>query len=153
MTDQYKQFDFKVYKELICRATQITDFREAFKEAKELYLYFFDEHIPYPIKDHPEEYESFCFALENYIEENNLISIDFISKSQAMKKYKLNERFFELFYPQPEQMVLVQNSIERFGKNIYSKLYNENLIVEILESDEYHIYLEERKKKFNKFNY
>jgi len=150
----YREFNFVEYKKLLCTAYQTANFNEALYLGKIDYLEVFDEALPYPIQQCPEEYELFCRFLEEQIRDCELLSMELITKTEAKNEYKLTDRFFTLFYSQPEDIVEIQNSRERFGgATVYSHLYNRNKIISIMESDEYQEYqLIKKNKKINFLN-
>ena len=144
----YREFNFKEYKQLLCTAYQTADFKDAMYLGKEDYSETFDDPLPYPIQEYPVEYELFCRLLEKSIEEQDLLAMELISKTEAKTQYKINDRFFELFYPCPEQVVELSNARERFGKSqMHAHLYNRNKIIQILESSEYQDHLEFKKNR------
>lgn len=144
-------FNFIEYKNLLCKAYQTTDFQVAMRLGRKEYLNTFEEPLPYPIQDYPEEYEAFCNLLHEKIEQLDLLDISYISKSEAKTRYKLNDIFFEKYYSQPDQKVLIKDSKERFGKTMFSFLYNENRIIQILDSQEYLDYVATKKLKKSKY--
>lgn len=147
-TVSYREFNFKEYKQLLCTAYQTADFKAAIYLGKEAYSEAFDDSLPYPIQEYPEEYELFCRLLEKSIEEQDLLVMELISKTEAKIEYKINDKFFELFYPYPEQFVELSNARERFGKSqMYAHLYNRNKIIRILESPEHQEHLETKKNR------
>lgn len=145
-TTNQTPFNFLEYKKLICVAFQTRTFEEGFMQAKQLYKEVFDEYLPYPIQDHPKELNQFMDMLQSIIDEFDLIELKLLSKNEIKLRYNLPDKFFDLFYPQPEQLVELHDSRERFGKKVYSHLYNENRVLAILESDKYQEYLETKRK-------
>lgn len=140
-------FNFLEYKKLLCKAYQTPIFNLAFEKGKKDYLENFGYYLPYPIKDYPEELQMFQNFLQEKIDNLNILELVLISKSQAKMKYKLNDVFFERWYHEPEQRVEMVESKERFGKKMFSYLYNENKIIQILDSNEYLEQQEHRKLK------
>jgi hypothetical protein len=140
-----KEFNFAEYKKTLCTAFQTADFNIAIKMGKDLYLETFDEWLPFPIKEYPEEYTAFMGLLNAKIEDENIVAIQLISKSEAKAKYKLTDKFFELFYPEPEQYYELPNSRSDYGKKIFCHLFNENKIIQIFDSEPYQNYKEAKK--------
>ncbi len=139
-------FNFFEYKKIICIAFQTRTFEEGFRQAKQMYKDTFDEYLPFPIQDHPAELSKFMDMLNNKIDESDLIELRLHSKGELKLRYNLTDKFFDLFYPQPEREVELHDSRERFGKKMFSKLYNENRVLMILDSEKYQQYLESKKR-------
>ncbi len=142
-------FNFLEYKKIICIAFQTRTFEEGFRQAKQMYKDTFDEYLPFPIQNHPAELSKFMDMLQDKIDESDLIELKLHSKAELKLRYNLTDKFFDLFYPQTEGEVEMQDSRERFGKKVFSKLYNENRVLLILDSEKYQQYLESKKKKPN----
>jgi hypothetical protein len=145
------QFNFPEYKKMLCTAFQTADFNVAIKHGKDLYLENFDEYLPFPIQDHLEEYTAFMNLLTCKISEEESTILELISKSEAKKKYKITDRFFEVFYSKPEQLYEIPASKTEFGKKVYCQLFNENKIIQIFDSESYQSYTEAKKQRKNQF--
>jgi CHASE2 domain-containing sensor protein len=147
----YLQFDFHVYKKALCTAFQTADFNVAIKHGKDLFLDTFGEYLPFPIKDYPEEYTAFMNLLACKIEDDGLMTLQLMSKSEAKMKYKITDKFFEQFYPEPEQLYEIPNSRTNYGKTTHCQLFNENKIIQIMDSEEYQEYVQAKKSKKQQF--
>ena len=146
-----QQFNFAQYKQTLCTAFQTADFNVAIKKGKDLFLETFDEYLPFPIQEHLEEYTAFMNLLTTKIEEENSTILQLISKSEAKAKYKITDKFFERFYPEPESLYLIPAAKTNFGKKVYCQLFNENKIIQIFDSEPYQVFLEAKKATKNSF--
>jgi hypothetical protein len=133
------EYNFTQYKQLLCTAYQTQDFKEAIEQFRSEYRNRFSMSLPYPMGEDQEDWEIVYTMLQDKIDQEDLLPINLISKSEAIQRYKLNNKFFILYYTQPEKQVLLADSKELYGKKQYSSLYNVNRIIQILESEEYQL--------------
>ena len=137
-------FDFPTLKKFVCQYAQTLDYKAGWDKVKLDYLETFDEYIPYPIQDYPEDYTVLINWLSEQCEENSLAEVKYITQSELFGlgwTPKLTEQFG--LYPE-----VVKRRQTGYG---YYNLYNYNRAIELMETDEFQHALTVKKSKKAKY--